>query len=1500
MMKRPQRQENEGDGRLVGRSPALAARRAEWDQRQDQGTQRSSIYDWSASLEASPVQLQAFDAGVANLHNSIATADPSSQGRLVGRSPALAARRAEWDQRQAQGAPRSTIYDWSTSLEATPVQLQAFDDGMASLHHNIAGADAVGKGRLVNRSPQLAAIRANATPASGISSIYDWTASLAAPQVQLQAFDDGIGELHDAVAVGNHDVWGDPLPDRLAVQRKHGEGQGAAAQSERVHAHAESGVKGAGGALPQLDRVQASFGRFDVRGVKGHVGADAASACEAIGAEAYASGQDIAFRKAPSLHTVAHEAAHVVQQRAGVQLSGGVGASGDLYETHANAVADAVVRGESAEPLLAKVGGGGGGGGRATVQRQTPQDTKAGTTPGLWGSDWFKKYQTKEGKGPARKHSLTEGGETWIVEADGTRRKPNKDDGPFLEAEAKKKAAEDAKKNPLTTADGQVPPTVDTVPGPDGEPPKPTTGKIKPGPVFAAVPEGARAPLTSFADLQKTELPKWNDEVAWHSYFQSNDPMSGIQVDGVALAKDAGGGGLVGGAIAGGKAILVDTFMNIATSKIPFAQGMIEGFQLVRDPAAWLQGVTKSTAGNVAAGWGRISEGWEKGDILTGIEGLLTVLDGLNNVLGTVSNVLWIVAAASFLLSFFFPPAFPFAALCGQWAMTIGSVSTAISVGLMPLRFLLAGARSIQTAFSEADPAQQLADAEYLRMQSQKFGQEWTQNAGHKMRGKVKDKLVGNKQASGSGVAAGTPATPDPAKGPTSKFGKGWNGVVTVLSGGTDFKETRDNASKNLRTANKTSDAYRGRGEYASAGTGKRGINQQVSDMERAGTQMFASDKAREKFTKKNGAPAETDATRAVAKSQQALTVLDGHVEAAQKEVKTANDGLQKAQNELKAAKAGVSSAEGQLATNEAKAKNVKAIAKMQHAAERTLQEETKKLQAEKKQLTGQGNARKTLKKGMKKKSTRNREGLQTATTQTELYEKRVANTTSSIKETEAKIAALKGDIVELKTLVTESTAELSKSQNAHRLATTTNAAAESDKKGVDLTLVEKREQFTAGQGRLAEDQKLAQERFGGHSKEQSAELRDGQAKYSSYLDFTGDGKGLLYGHNKGAGVTGSATGLATDIIFNGASLIPESKDEDKQTKGGAGADVNPEVTTEAATKATAEEDALDARRDWLGSAGMRGDARDYKKAEDGTDNFDQLSYTAQLQVAFVELKGTLVAPPKLGDFALPAAIDTMRAEAEKADIERRQLQFQKVAIDQILAHSAKEMTGLEACQAIARANQDEARRQRAALEERVLSQDELEGLTNVATGEAGKSGAAGKESGGLIAGFIGGFFEMLGAVPQSLTGGSGAGNDMKKVDTGAKDHVETTDKATETLKETSEGTSKMKTATTEGMTSVDTSNTELIALSQSITAEQLAAAGGVTLLEEARVAADAGEKSRDAEYQQLTANHAAAVATGGAWADGHEKARTKGMGDLAGIIRLDPAKKDMEDISVE
>ena|GEM_PF-6792507 len=141
----------------------------------------------------------------------------------------------------------------------------------------------------------------------------------------------------------------------LAVQRD-AEARGLHEPSdEEIHSTAAGGIRTPATTLPFLDRLQASFGRHSVGPIKAHVGPEAARASQAMNAMVFASGEHVVFGGTPDLRTAAHEAAHVVQQRAGVQLGGGIGRDGDVYERDAVAVADNVVAGRLAEGMLESV-----------------------------------------------------------------------------------------------------------------------------------------------------------------------------------------------------------------------------------------------------------------------------------------------------------------------------------------------------------------------------------------------------------------------------------------------------------------------------------------------------------------------------------------------------------------------------------------------------------------------------------------------------------------------------------------------------------------------------------------------------------------------------------------------------------------------------------------------------------------------------------------------------------------------------------------------------------------------------------------------------------------------------------------------------------------------------------------------------------------------------------------------------------------------------------------
>jgi len=156
----------------------------------------------------------------------------------------------------------------------------------------------------------------------------DTTAALTATPLQLRSLDNALVQFRTTVA------------------------ERAGQQPQAMQSVAAEGVAGSGHALPHLAAIQRSFGHHDVSGVRAHTGEAARRSAAKLGARGYAMDGAVALGPSADLHTVAHEAAHVVQQRAGVQLEGGVGKVGDVYERHADAVADKVVRGESAQALL--------------------------------------------------------------------------------------------------------------------------------------------------------------------------------------------------------------------------------------------------------------------------------------------------------------------------------------------------------------------------------------------------------------------------------------------------------------------------------------------------------------------------------------------------------------------------------------------------------------------------------------------------------------------------------------------------------------------------------------------------------------------------------------------------------------------------------------------------------------------------------------------------------------------------------------------------------------------------------------------------------------------------------------------------------------------------------------------------------------------------------------------------------------------------------------------
>jgi len=119
------------------------------------------------------------------------------------------------------------------------------------------------------------------------------------------------------------------------------------------------GIRGAGMAVPHQQALQQAFGRHSLTGVRAHVGpGDGADiAALQLNATAFAHGEDVVFRSQPDLASAAHEATHVLQQRAGVSAAEARRADSPS-ERAAAMVANRVAAGKSAEDVLdASLGG---------------------------------------------------------------------------------------------------------------------------------------------------------------------------------------------------------------------------------------------------------------------------------------------------------------------------------------------------------------------------------------------------------------------------------------------------------------------------------------------------------------------------------------------------------------------------------------------------------------------------------------------------------------------------------------------------------------------------------------------------------------------------------------------------------------------------------------------------------------------------------------------------------------------------------------------------------------------------------------------------------------------------------------------------------------------------------------------------------------------------------------------------------------------------------------
>jgi hypothetical protein len=288
-----------------------------------------------------------------------------------------------------------------------------------------------------------------------------------------------------------------------------------------------------------------------------------------------------------------------------------------------------------------------------------------------------------------------------------------------------------------------------------GPPPAEPGGGMTPPP---PVPSGSPVPSGDVAD---SLLGKYRDEKAWHdNWTREGQPVGMAHDDRWALIGQSIGSGGVEGLTGAASAMIVDTLLNKATKRIPYAAGFISiGEMFTKGPTVWADEQWANTFGKAAGGVDKLFNG----DWIDKLEGVIDIVDGLNTVVSLLSTVCMIVAAAGFIASIFFPVLIPFVALAAKWGLLLGEISTLVGLGVTALRAVAILARTIQIASSDADPETQLERAHKLKESTAAWTGEYASRRANQMRTNRQQERTSQRESSDTPTTTTPPATHAPA-----------------------------------------------------------------------------------------------------------------------------------------------------------------------------------------------------------------------------------------------------------------------------------------------------------------------------------------------------------------------------------------------------------------------------------------------------------------------------------------------------------------------------------------------------------------------------------------------------------------------------------------------------------------------------------------------------------------------------------------------------------------
>jgi len=969
----------------------------------------------------------------------------------------------------------------------------------------------------------------------------------------------------------------------------------------------------------------------------------------------------------------------------------------------------------------------------------------------------------------------------------------------------------------------------------------------------AAQTEGVDAAQlpTELDDFMKVgEAIGWFDEMSKLEWF-TDDLGAGVDAvppkltpspDRWQMLSEALGQGALQGLKEGAFSIVVDTAINAASSKIPYLAGFIEVFQFAMDPLEYGKSVLDGLGGK--GKYAQAFARFKSGDPIEIFTGVLDLFDGVKETISTLSKICWLVAGLGFIASLFWPALLPFVALAAKWGVVFGTVSTVIGLGLTALRAVVIALQSAKLLYGDADPEELLATQQTIRDQTQTFVKTWVERKG--------DKIRDNVQTRRQKADTGEPPKASDNGAPEQKPNKLVEALkfASPLNKGM-FESAGDNM-KSLRVKDLAKVSWDLKGGHPFQPVD----GETLMKLEGAGVPVFANDKHRDfvdQAMQKHGKNDTQEYQRAHEEYDRAKADYDQKAETAHtqaqkvREAQTAYNKAREATDAVRGTPEALSAADNEVKlardlVNEYDAAPAQAKAKAADDVARRLEYESK------------------LAPGDPNKRLAAQDARQFATEmQTEADT--IADNQRAAQQLLGEAETHRNDLAAAQKAKEDAAEEFERGEGLKL------EEAEGNKDSVFSHLADGAEKISD-----AEDGVL-KVRTWAEGEEAYQRRNDELNANPGHTNYTG-GPSTIHGQNLGSGKTGSLTGVMVDATKDHTGLLDQQELDMEMQENQYIESLQELADTIGTAEAKPKEDDL--------SQFASEPSEELKPGDGGWPDYEE-----DVKSAFEDTSKQLAdnAPPMEVPSKVDAASHGMRMLME----EHKQLDHDKVRLEETLGMTKETVSQLEAAQQIGQA-------QEKGIEDYVGVGDTLEsnqGKLEKKSAEVEQGGVESSSAGGKLNGHVmdlvtGGIYSMfslmdgIGRLAGKSSGGDEKMKNLEKLGTDVPEHGQIAkDFGASTKAEAKE----WQTQTKEAKQAAETDKQEVTGAKDEMSSTHEEATSSVQSLEDQKEEVAAYEEELLGHRQKLVEEHTSASDQGREWVETHSGIREAGVEEITKLL---------------